>query len=124
MRYLKPVRIDEGKPSRRTINVRNREEKSLKDRGHLDSTGPHAMGVAANNARKTGDTDEFERLKKLARAKKASMRTPRAPAKTASERYTLKKESFIPLTLPSLMEINIVKGSDGKPVKMLKRKQK
>jgi hypothetical protein len=120
MRYLRPVRIDEGKPSKRTKLLRAKETASLKARGHLDSTGPHEMGIAANNARKTGDTAEFKRLIALARDKKASMRTPRAPAKTARERYTLaglqpQNSSVIPLTLPNIMEINIVRGPDGKP---------
>ena len=111
MRYLRPVRIDENDAE---------DSARLRQRGFLDPTGPKALGKAVNIQMKLGNTKQAEQLKRQGRKAKLALRTPLAPAKTARQRYTLaelqpKKESFIPLTLPNLMEINIVKGPDGKP---------
>lgn len=107
MRYLKPVRIDENDAE---------DSARLRQRGFLDTTGPKAIGKAVNIQMKLGNTKRVEQLKRQGRTAKEALRKPLARASTAGARYTLKKESFIPLTLPNLMEINIVKGSDGKPV--------
>jgi len=100
MKYLRSVRVDENDA---------RDSEMLRRRGFLDPTGPKALGKSVNIQRKLGNTEQAEKLKKQGRTAKEALRTPLAPAKTARQRYTLaelqpKKESFIPLTLPSIME--------------------
>ena len=128
MRYLRPVRIDENKDEVPNDN----DEENLRQRGFLDPTSRAAIRRAIKTHEKLGNHKRVAELEGQLEKAEEALKTPLAPAATAPQRYPRlagfgpaglrtarlqpRKESFIPLTLPNLMEINIVKGSDGKPV--------
>ena len=127
MRYLRPVRIDENKDEVPNDN----DEENLRQRGFLDPTSRAAIRRAIKTHEKLGNHKRVAELEGQLEKAEEALKTPLAPAATAPQRYPRlagfgpaglrtarlqpRKESFIPLTLPNLMEINIVKGPDGKP---------
>ena len=123
MRYLRPVRIDEKKSKGQIARAEKKDARQtliLKRHKVLDSTGPRKMAERYRSAQLSGDQEAADKVRADAVNKKKIMRQKLARGSTAGDRYTLaelqpRKESFIPLTLPNIMEINIVKGPDGKP---------
>ena len=110
MRYLRPVRINESKSARKTLNkVRRYHAES--DAARSGKPGA-ARRARAANARFRANTYGNDTAK-IPFVKDSAISLGKQEAEKAKR---LENSSIIPLTLPNLMEINIVKGSDGKPV--------